>query len=56
MTEDELAALTVALEVLRPSSLEKPGVLNGVVTSERSRWKTAARYPELEMEDLRALQ
>lgn len=49
MSEEEMAALAVALDLLiRPAVME----------AERqpvSRWKLAARMPELEMEDLRAL-
>jgi hypothetical protein len=48
VTEEELAALTVALEVLRPA----PAPTEASVAS---RWKRAARRPELELEDLRAL-
>ncbi len=49
MTEEELAALVVALSAITPpptAETPQPPV---------SRWKLAARRPELEMEDLRAL-
>lgn len=50
MTDEELAALAVALDVmsltLTTDTLEQPT---------RSRWKLASRRPDLEMEDLRAL-
>jgi hypothetical protein len=49
MTEDELAALAVALDLMTPSvtaQMPQPPI---------SRWKLAARRPDLEMEDLRAL-
>lgn len=49
MTEEELAALAVALDVLTPSPAE------AAQQPPRSRWKLAARLPDLEMEDLRAL-
>ena len=49
MSEEEMAALAVALDLLMqppPAQVQRPPV---------SRWKLAARMPELEMEDLRAL-
>lgn len=49
MTEEELAALGVALNVL-----QTPGNERGTETA-ASRWKMASRLPELEMEELRAL-
>ncbi len=50
MTDEEMAALAVALDVMLPASTapapQQPS---------RSRWKLAGRRPDLEMEDLRAL-
>jgi hypothetical protein len=49
MTGEELAALAVAIEIMTPvvaSETPAPAV---------SRWKIAARQPDLEMEELRAL-
>ncbi len=50
MTEDELAALAVALDIMTAApAIETPQ------QPPRSRWKLATRRPDLEMEDLRAL-
>ncbi len=49
MSEDELAALVVALEIVTPAPAAQ------TEQSQVSRWKLAARMPELGMEDLRAL-
>ena len=49
MTEEELAALGVALNLLQTPSGEP------AAEAAPSRWKMAARLPELEMEELRAL-
>lgn len=49
MTEEEMAALAVVLDLITPATsteMEPPPV---------SRWKLAGRMPELGMEDLRAL-
>ena len=48
--EDELAAITAALAVLRAQS--EPDV---ATEGSSSRWKLAARNPELEIEELRVL-
>lgn len=49
MTEEEMAALAIALDLMTPSPTpEAPAPA-------ASRWKIAARRPELEMEELRAL-
>ena len=49
MTEEELAALVVALSTMTPpATAEMPQL-------PISRWKLAARRPDLGMEDLRAL-
>jgi hypothetical protein len=50
MTEEEMAALAVALEITMPASTAQTPQQPPV-----SRWKLAARRPDLEMEDLRAL-
>jgi hypothetical protein len=49
MNEDELAALCVALDLLKPVNTEES------LPARPSRWKLAARMPELDMDDLRAL-
>lgn len=49
MTEEELAALSVALDVLQPAETAKAD------HPRPSRWKLADRLPDLEMEELRAL-
>jgi hypothetical protein len=49
MNEEELAALGVALELLAPPAADEPS------KPVPSRWKLAARMPDLEMEELRAL-
>jgi hypothetical protein len=51
MTGEELAALTVALQVARPPS----GDGADATIAAASRWKIAARRPDLELEELRAL-
>jgi len=45
---DELAAVMAALQALAPAEA-------GSKTQPASRWKRAAREPELELEELRAL-
>lgn len=49
MTEEEMAALAIALDLITPSPAPEAPV------PAASRWKIAARRPELEMEELRAL-
>ena len=51
MTEEEMAALAVALDIVRPAA----AVQAEQQQPARSRWKLAGRLPELEMEQLRAL-
>ena len=52
MNEDELAALAVALQAVLCPSTALRSAQDGTIVS---RWKIAARQPDLEMEDLRAL-
>ena len=50
MTDEEMAALAVALDVVIPASTTESPQQHPL-----SRWKLASRRPDLEMEDLRAL-
>lgn len=47
ISEDELAAIVVALQTL--SAPQEP------IAGTPSRWKLAARQPDLELEDVRSL-
>ncbi|HET9030280.1 MAG TPA: acyl-CoA carboxylase epsilon subunit [Candidatus Aquilonibacter sp.] len=51
MNDEELAALTVALELLTA----RPATSAADDTPAISRWKMAARRPDLNMEELRVL-
>jgi len=48
ITDDELAAVVIALQSLNPA-------VDSTAPQSPSRWKLAARHPDLELEDVRAL-